>query len=123
MKRLIITIAIIVLSFCSALGLTSAMIAQQETATVPCPKEKCEALTLFNRAIELRNAEDDDLKQLEQSYLTSHPSLGTQAADRIKTLTALIEKADRVEAIYKDAARMTHERGQVYRRMLAIETK
>lgn len=94
----------------------------QESVRVPCVQDKCEAINLFNKIVALRNAEDDGLKQIEQSLIHDPPGF-TVALDRQANLDKLIKQADAVEALYKDAAAKAHQRAATYRRMLEIERK
>src|SRR4051812_26722076 len=122
MRAFLITVTLIVAYLFGAISFPAPTIAQ-DSATVPCSKAKCEEIDLFNRVVELRNLEDDDLKAIEQSYLRDHPVNGLVAADRLANLDKAITKAEAVEAIYRHAALIARERALAYRQMREIEKK
>jgi len=110
---------LITLTLAALLGVAPA----QEPATVPCSKAKCEEIRLYNRAVELRNEEDEKLKLIEQSLLTNHPTEGLVAAERIAALDAAIKDEEAVEQLYRQAATLIHERAHAHRLMREVETK
>lgn len=113
MKAILITITIALLITVSP---------AQDQVTVPCVKDKCAQLELFNKIIDLRNREDDDLKQLEQSLIHEPPGY-VVSLDRQATVAELIKKGEAAEALYKDALDLARQRTAAYRKMLNLEQK
>jgi hypothetical protein len=120
MKALLLTITISAFVVFTTIGVKS--MPAQESVSVPCIKEKCQALLLFNKIIEIRNREDEDLKKIEQSLIHDPPGY-TVALDRQADIEGAIKKAVAVESLYKDAGQHAHERAAACRKLLLIEQK